>query len=253
MNDQIVLHQDEDGNYTVDVVGLMYLLKTNALPDGSEVYVVFEDESEESYLVSRQGKTSFLLNTETNALFEVYPRSLEATFFIDVEAGAEIALSSKEISQKQHYEQIHYEEALTRIKNGETVYVDHDFHEMEAINLQKPLNADMIVEGTWFTSQEVKGIKDTPRPTKFATQTHSPETLFDRLELFFEEEEAAFGEKKNKKNKKNKKKKKKKNQNLDNMLDGMMAEFLQQQIIDAILGNDFEIDLLDGEDWEDYI
>lgn len=30
MNDQIVLHQDEDGNYTVDVVGLMYLLKTKS-------------------------------------------------------------------------------------------------------------------------------------------------------------------------------------------------------------------------------
>ena len=48
MNDQIVLHQDEDGNYTVDVVGLMYLLKTKALPDGSIVSIIFEDVEDET-------------------------------------------------------------------------------------------------------------------------------------------------------------------------------------------------------------
>lgn len=260
MNDQIVLHQDEDGNYTVDIVGLLYLLKTNAIPEGSIVSVIFEDDEEETYYVTAGERTSFLVSAQTDALFEIYPRVLEAVYYIDVEVGEMLALNSTRIEPAQQYEQIHYEEALTRMKNGETVYLDFGkTTEMKKMNSADVLTADMVIEGTWFTSPEIKGKKD-PSLRKKAPEIEMPtlDSLFDRLETFLEEEEKkerklkkrASKEGKDKDKKKDKKKKKtaaKGDLEMEDLLDFLLTE----EFVKALEADGFEIEIVDLDDLDD--
>ena len=257
MNDQIVLHQDEDGNYTVDVVGLMYLLKTKALPDGSIVSIIFEDDEEETYYVTTGKRTSFLVHAETSALFEIYPRALEAVYYIDVEIGEMLALNSNQIEIKQQYEQIHYEEALTRMKNGETVYLDFGkTAEIKKMDSSDSLTADMVIEGTWFTSPEIKGKKNPALRNKTSEiDMPSLDSLFDRLETFLEEEEKKERKlKKASKNgeKKDKKKDKKKSAAKGDLeMEDLLDYLLTEEFVKALEADGFDIEIVDLDDLDD--
>lgn len=163
MKDEIILHQDPKGNYTVDIVGLMYLLKTKGLPDNSEVVMIDEFDDEKVFFVEELDESSILMAEEDDSLFELDEESVLATFYIDTSAGEVIA--EKSVKQKsEQFDSIHYEEALARISHGETVYLDFGVnYQMKPMNKKDQLSADMMMKGLWFTSDKVKGKKKTEK------------------------------------------------------------------------------------------
>lgn len=261
MKDQIVLHQDEDGNYFVDIIGLMYLLKTNALPDGTQVLAIFESGEETEYAVISDGETSILCYEGMEELvFGLDEDSIHAFYEVTINEPKE------KDSVLPRYEQIHYEEALTRMKNGEKVYLDYGDYDMTLVDNQKTFSPEAVLNGIWFTSEAIKGVKKTKsvpeRPSNL-----SPDTLFDRLEKFLQAEEMivppASKEKKDKKQKKNKKKKKtssKTEADMEQMLEQMFKKenLGLDELLSSLEDYGFELEILDlddfnPEDFEDYI
>ncbi len=257
MKDQIVLHQDENGNYLVDIIGLMYLLKTNALPDGTQVLAIFESGEETEYAVISDGETSILCyEGNEHLVFGLDEDSIHAFYEVTINEPKE-----KE-SILPRYEQIHYEEALTRMKNGEKVYLDYGDYDMALVDNQKTFSPEAVLNGIWFTSEAIKGVKK----TNFVSETPSnlsPDTLFDRLEKFLEAEEMIVPPAPKEKKKKKKKKKKalsKTEADMEEMLEQMLKKenFGLDELLSSLEDYGFELEILDlddfdPEDFEDYI
>lgn len=260
MKDQITLHQDENGNYLVDIVGLMYLLMTNELFDQSEVRAILESGEELPYLVCVDGESSYLIAQDGHdSLFQLDDETIHAFYEIDMLNDNEPNLSHNR-SNKIDYEQIHYEEALTRMKNGETVYFDYEDADMEIVNGEHTFSPEVILDALWFTSNGVKGKK--PKTLQQAPKNALPsvDSIFDRLENFLLEEEVK--EKKIKKDKKTKKKEKKPKKKAPSKTELEMEDLLDylfsEDALAALSDQGFEIEIvdlddIDFDDLEDYL
>ena len=179
MNEGIVLSKDKDGNYLVDLVGLLYLLKTEALAEGNLVYMII-DETEEmaTYAVESSKNNYYLRHIEEKSLFELTPFALNATYLVDIEPTA--------VPSKAEYSEIHYEEALHRMKNGESVFLDTEGKtSMQKCSKETTLSAEAILKGTWFIATEANNTKTKKKQTTKRKQADlSPDNLFDRLDSF---------------------------------------------------------------------
>ena len=162
MKDQIILEQDENGNYKVDIIGLMYLLKKDELPENSEVLMEYQDGEQVSYVVCAEESGSFLIADDGyDSLFELDEDSLHAIYYIDTEAGEDVVEKVTARDQKEHLDSIHYEEALMRMEKGEKVYLDYGIEfQMKLMDKHKDLTPAMILEGIWFTSERLRGKKE---------------------------------------------------------------------------------------------
>lgn len=209
MNEGIVLSKDKDGNYLVDLVGLLYLLKTEALAEGNLVYMII-DETEEmaTYAVESSKNNYYLRHIEEKSLFELTPFALNATYLVDIEPTA--------VPSKAEYTEIHYEEALHRMKNGESVFLDTEGKaSMQKCSKETHLSAEAILKGTWFITTETSKPKAKQKKKKSKTDNYpgiSADTLFDRLDAFLSSQEDS--------------------DEIYSEYDALMAEFLGQQPIE---------------------
>lgn len=174
MNDHIILEMNEDGGYVVDIIGLVYLLKKKLIPENSEVLSILESGYEVNYVVCEEAGSYFLMVDEAefdeqdfeeddylSAYFEIDEDAMAATYYIDTAIAEDGAGQNFEPLNKVHYQNVHYEEALTRMKNNETVYLDYEDYDMKEIDSRAPLSPGMVMDGLWFVSEETKGIKHT--------------------------------------------------------------------------------------------
>lgn len=176
MNDHIILEMDKNGGYVVDIIGLVYLLKKKMLPENSEVLSVLESGYQFSYTV-HQEEGSFFLSADfeedeenhdflegdemewISDYFEIDEDAMNATYYVNTAVATEFKPELINTQTDIHYENVHYEEALTRMKNGETVYLDYEEFDMQKMTVGDALSPAMVMDGLWFISEETKGIK----------------------------------------------------------------------------------------------
>lgn len=175
MNDHIILEMDEDGSYIVDIIGLVYLLKKKMIPENSEVLSVLDSGYEVSYTVCEEKGSYFLMadiDEETieeyledddgdwlSDYFEIDEDAMNAIYYVDMASIQEPRTGLFDTETNIHYENVHYEEALTRMKNSETVYLDYEEYDMQEMNSTDSLTAGMVMDGLWFVSEAKKGMK----------------------------------------------------------------------------------------------
>lgn len=209
MNDHIILEMDEDGCYIVDIIGLVYLLKKKMIPKNSEVLSVLDSGYEVSYTVCEEKGSYFLMadiDEETieeyledddgdwlSDYFEIDEDAMNAIYYVDMASVQEPRTGLLDTETNIHYENVHYEEALTRMKNSETVYLDYEDYDMQEMDSSDSLTPGMVMDGLWFVSESTKGMKNfRPEQTKteepkFIQSKEDHDELSLLLKRYFEE------------------------------------------------------------------
>lgn len=262
MNDHIILEMDENGGYVVDIIGLVYLLKKKMIPENSEVLSVLKSGYEVSYIVCQEEGSYFLmvdddeLYEETidsevflSTYFELDEDVMSATYYVETAVSEDEWNGSFDDKPQIHYQNIHYEEALTRMKNGETVYLDYEKYDMKEFDGKMALSPGMVMDGLWFVSEETKGLKAKPANAQKAFKKESLQELApdDQLSLLLKEyfakhERNVWSTEKPKPTvKKEKKSKESEEAFMENLLGMSLLSFLMSQ--------DFDGDVIDFNDY----
>ena len=226
MDGEILIEKNEDGVLRTDISGLMYMLKNKRISSDTVVVAVMGESLEEgdyisTYIVKESvtgANTLVCLMDEDELDIDTsdFPFDTDSPFdsgdFLEETIGFSIEYDEESFGESmfleldelmmdctyfiyptkptsKHYDIIHYEEALHRLRNGESVYIDYGKEEaFRKIDSSELLTPDMVIEGIWATSPDVKGLKEESKKKNIDPFSNTHETLGERLEEFLKKD-----------------------------------------------------------------
>lgn len=218
MDNKLIIKKNQHGAYDVDIVGLMHILKHQLVPLQSTVIACMDPKGGQmlyldTYIVeeSLAGGYILLYNDEDmdntvahmNQLPGVSVAQLsmpedvqamidelddeEETPYLELDDMMMAArylvypkglIDKAQLFNKESYAIIHYEEALHRLKNGESVFVDYNNEDtFKRVAPNSQLTPEMILKGVW-------AISETSEAKDVASDKYSLNDLNERLEAF---------------------------------------------------------------------
>lgn len=165
---ELFLNQDSEGNFLIDLAGLLYLVRENCIEEGTPVYMIEKSGMVTEYCLEREkladGRKGFalLLMEELGHPFylEFDAYALDATYFVLAE-HVELAGQPKE--SEETFVSIDFREALALMDQGDTVYLKED-DILSAKTAEDSLMSDQLLYGTWL-KREKKQAAGTTLPT----------------------------------------------------------------------------------------
>lgn len=158
----IKLGYDKDGNFLVDLAGLIYLIQENCIAEGACIYMTESSGSISEYMLVRDtdinGSSSdkfslVLIDSEPDTIYmEVDGYAFSAKYLI---LSEDVTLEDSKNHTPAIFRKIHYEEALARMKKEETVYLQEKKDVYTPKQSKDLMSPETIVDGDWFLKEEL--------------------------------------------------------------------------------------------------